>query len=355
MLRKFSARNFRCFKKLDIEPLARVNLIVGENNVGKTALLEALYLNFKPGNPDAPWRINHSRGVRGGITETWDELGWLFNAKATDIPIELQSENAQRQVSLLRIRFAEPSKRLLVPTEANDVEAIDADMLSAIAESRLLKLEYTSYIGEEFSAHAYLALGGMVSSSVDNSPTANVVLVLKNPRFSEEHAKRYSALVELRREQELLPSLQALDPRIQRVELLYRDDKPMLHVDIGNGQLVPLLFMGEGIGYVASWQLAIMTAKDGCVLIDEFENGIHYSALEKVWKAVGEAARDSNVQVFATTHSWECVVAAQSAFAECGDDDFRLHRLERRDGDIVAITYDQEQLATSIELNLEVR
>ena len=54
MLRKFSVRNFRCLRELDIEPLARVNLIVGENNVGKTALLEALFLSLNPGNPEAP-------------------------------------------------------------------------------------------------------------------------------------------------------------------------------------------------------------------------------------------------------------------------------------------------------------
>ena len=79
--------------------------------------------------------------------------------------------------------------------------------------------------------------------------------MLKNPRFSEEHAQRYSALVEAGREEELLPSLQALDPRIRRLELLYPANKPMLYVDIG--QLVPLLYMGEGLGYVLSWQLAI--------------------------------------------------------------------------------------------------
>ena len=69
MLRKFSVRNFRCLRELDIEPLARVNLIVGENNVGKTALLEALYLHFKPGTPEAPWNVNHSRGVRGNLAD----------------------------------------------------------------------------------------------------------------------------------------------------------------------------------------------------------------------------------------------------------------------------------------------
>ena len=182
-----------------------------------------------------------------------------------------------------------------------------------------------------------------------------VALVLKNPRFSEEHAKRYSDLVEARREEELLPPLRALDPRIRRLELLFPANKPMLYVDVGSDQLVPLTYMGEGLGYVLSWQLAIMTANNGTVLIDEFENGLHYAALVDAWKAVGAAARQSNVQVFATTHSWECVLAAHRAFAESDEDEFRLHRLERRDGEVVALTYDQEQLDTAIEFNFEVR
>ena len=226
-------------------------------------------------------------------------------------------------------------------------------MLAAVVQSSVLKLEYTDHTGKDCTSQAHLVPGGISSSSFNNPPSSNVALVLKNPRFSEEHAQRYSSLVEAGREEELLPSLQALDPRIRRLELLYPANKPMLYVDIG--QLIPLLYMGEGLGYVLSWQLAVMTAKDGTVLIDEFENGLHYSAQVDAWKAVGAAARQSNVQVFATTHSWECVKAAQHAFAESDEDDFRLHRLERRDGEVVAVTYDQEQLDTAIEFNFEVR
>ena len=353
MLRKFSVRNFRCLRKLEIEPLARVNLIVGENNVGKTALLEALYLHFKPDTPEAPWNVNHSRGVRGNLADSWQELVWLFYAKQSAASIELISKNSQEKNNALRIRLVEPEERLLVPTETDGAEQTNVDMLAAVAQSSVLKLEYTDHTGKDCTSQAHLVPGGISSSSFNNPPSSNVALVLKNPRFSEEHAQRYSALVEAGREEELLPSLQALDPRIRRLELLYPANKPMLYVDIG--QLVPLLYMGEGLGYVLSWQLAVMTAKDGTVLIDEFENGLHYSAQVDAWKAVGAAARQSNVQIFATTHSWECVLAAHRAFVESDEDDFRLHRLERRDGEVVALTYDQEQLDTAIEFNFEVR
>jgi len=355
MLRNFSVRNFRCLLKLDVEPLARVNLIVGANNVGKTALLEALFLHFNPGRPEASLGVNHSRGARGNDAETWEELDWVFHAKQTASVIELLSVTDQKEVCALHIRLADPKERLLHIPETDGDSQINAEMQSSVVQSTVLTLMYTDNKGRRFSGQAYLTVGGISATSDDMPELGRVSLVLKNPRFSDEHAKRYTDLAVTGREEELLPPLQAIDPRIKRLKLLFPSNRPMLYVDDGGDQLVPLTYMGEGLGYVLSWQLAILASENGTVLIDEFENGLHYSALTDVWKAIGIAARDSNVQIFATTHSWECVKAAQRAFADSDEDEFRLHRLERRDGDIDAITYDQEQLATSIEFNFEVR
>ena len=355
MLRKFSVRNFRCLRELDIEPFARVNLIVGENNVGKTALLEALFLNFGPGNPEDSFRIIHSRGASGKDTDLWEELDWLFHAKQTADAIEILAEDEEQAKSSLRISLVEPREPRKLTGDSVRIEMLDTQALAALAESSTLRLEYTNYSGKEFSAQAFLVLGGMSVSRVTIPRLGGVALVLKSPRFSQDHARCYSDLVAAGREEELIPPLQALDPRIRRLELLYPANQPMLYVDLGNSQLVPLLYMGEGIAYMLSWLLSIKTRRNGTVLIDEFENGLHYGVLMDAWKAVSTAARDSNVQVFATTHSWECVKAAQHAFAESDEDDFRLHRLERRDGEVVAVTYDQEQLESAIELNFEVR
>ena len=299
--------------------------------------------------------MNHSRGARGNDAETWEELDWVFHAKQTASVIELLSVTDQKEVCALHIRLADPKERLLHIPETDGDSQINAEMQSSVVQSTVLTLMYTDNKGRRFSGQAYLTVGGISATSDDMPELGRVSLVLKNPRFSDEHAKRYTDLAVTGREEELLPPLQAIDPRIKRLKLLFPSNRPMLYVDDGGDQLVPLTYMGEGLGYVLSWQLAILASENGTVLIDEFENGLHYSALTDVWKAIGIAARDSNVQIFATTHSWECVKAAQRAFADSDEDEFRLHRLERRDGDIDAITYDQEQLATSIEFNFEVR
>lgn len=74
-----------------------------------------------------------------------------------------------------------------------------------------------------------------------------------------------------------------------------------------------------------------------------------------MWKAIADAARRADVQIFATTHSYECIIAAHQAFESSDKYDFRYHRLERVDDEIQAITYSRENLATSEELNWETR
>jgi AAA15 family ATPase/GTPase len=53
--------------------------------------------------------------------------------------------------------------------------------------------------------------------------------------------------------------------------------------------------------------LKIFPAKGGFLLIDEFENGLHYSVQERIWQLAFEMAQRLDIQVFATSHSWDCV------------------------------------------------
>ena len=130
----------------------------------------------------------------------------------------------------------------------------------------------------------------------------------------------------------------------------------MIHGDVGLRRLVPLADMGGGIVGLTNLLLAITQAENGMVLADEIENGLHHSVMEKVWKAIGDTAREFDVQVFATTHNDECIRAALGAYkAEQADDLFRFYRLERIKGEIRALIYDQEALNGALDIGLEVR
>ena len=150
----------------------------------------------------------------------------------------------------------------------------------------------------------------------------------------------------------MVSALRIVEPRLQSVEVNSASGVPMIWGDIGLPELVPLPMMGEGMTRIARLILAISAAPGGVVLVDEVENGLHYSALGKVWKAIGEAARQFNTQVVASTHSFECMEAAhQSLDAE----DFLVHRLENSDEAIRCITLESEQIRATVEHNLEIR
>ena len=88
MIREFTAQNFRCFRNVKIEPLARVNLIVGESNVGKTALLEAIFILCGPISPDFSFTVNYVRRATDSDESSWKALEWLFPETQTAAPVE---------------------------------------------------------------------------------------------------------------------------------------------------------------------------------------------------------------------------------------------------------------------------
>ena len=109
-----------------------------------------------------------------------------------------------------------------------------------------------------------------------------------------------------------------------------------------------------GMSRILSLALAIATVPGGIVLVDEIENGIHHSVMEKVWRAIGAFARNYDVQLFATTHSYECIGAAYRAFESDEEDELRLFRIQRNgDGGFKAVKYDRERLGGVLELRME--
>jgi AAA15 family ATPase/GTPase len=101
--------------------------------------------------------------------------------------------------------------------------------------------------------------------------------------------------------------------------------------------------------------LALANSKDGIVLIDELENGFHYSILEKIWLSIVDFVESNGTQVFISTHSQECIQAALNAIENRPRLDFRLHRLDRKTDRTEVYTFEREQLKASLDTGWEVR
>ena len=129
----------------------------------------------------------------------------------------------------------------------------------------------------------------------------------------------------------------------------------MIYAEIGIGRPVPMGFLGDGVGRLLSMSLAFQEASNGTILIDEVENGLHHSALQGVWENLNRLSQRFGVQVFATTHSYECMVAARDAFAAAEQQDLHIHRLDRRNEEIVATTYLFEALDFNLSYGVDFR
>ena len=118
---------------------------------------------------------------------------------------------------------------------------------------------------------------------------------------------------------------------------------------------VPLKSFGDGAVRLFGAALALANSRDGFLLIDEAENGIHHAVQRDFWRMVLQTAQDNNVQVLATTHGWDCVRGFAQAATELDAVDGVLVRLERRGDRIRAIEYPEDDLIIAARQGIEVR
>lgn len=168
-------------------------------------------------------------------------------------------------------------------------------------------------------------------------------------------AERFGNLEVKKAENDIIKMLQIIAHDLNRLAVRLTAGIPTIYADIGIEKMIPLPLMGDGIARLLRIALAITDASKGIVLIDEIENGLHYTIMKNVWKAIAYIARKYSCQVFATTHSRECIQAAHEAFTEDKKYDFLLHRLELLEGEINNVVYDQEPLEAVVKAKFEVR
>ncbi len=364
MYKSFQVKNFRCFEDLTITNLKRVNLIGGTNNVGKTALLEALFLHLGAYNLELVLRLNAFRGIEPVIklgTDFWVETPWdsLFKGFDTQRTIELIGENTKTGYWHLRFKVVREPRELAKIGQSirHDLEGLESTSLGLEA-AQVLALEYQ---GESQSGQHYMVLdshGLKIQPIPPPPPFPGFFLPARTRTPLVEDATRFSRLEITGRQELLLNALQIIEPKIRRLSVVVVGGVPTIYGDIGLEQqrLIPLPIMGEGIARLTSLVLAIGNASGGVVLIDEIENGFHHSVLPKLWLVIAEAAQQFNTQVFATTHSLECIRAAHKAFSDGKSEyDFCLYRLERRNEVTQVIAYDQDTLEEALKVGLEVR
>jgi hypothetical protein len=154
-------------------------------------------------------------------------------------------------------------------------------------------------------------------------------------------------------------ALRIIDPLVDRItfvnEETNRSRKPVVKLK-KHKNVLPLQSMGDGMNRILTIILALVNAADGYLLIDEFENGLHHTVQEDLWKMIFKLAKELNVQVFATTHSDDCIHAFESVLnSEGNQSEGQYFRLERFGDIIKPIFYSANELEIAAEQNIETR
>ncbi len=344
MYKTFRVKNFRCFKDLQINDLGRVNLIAGKNNTGKTALLEAMYLFTKPLTPQVPFHLNHIRGLdvpNDDLPSYWQQFFLLMD---TSECITIAAENVERasglRLSINEREFTDEVLGLLMVQFTRQRRGMPmGELLSAIANSELL-LEFAYTWDNAPDVYKTVFSSMFLSESLKEFEEKSEFIPTKWQPSTTTTANHFSRLEIEGLASRLPDALSIFEPNIADLNLLSTYGQVTIWASVG-GVHQPLNLMGEGTNKFLHYMMTMISDLD-YLFIDEIENGIHHSVQCDVWKAIGQIARDLDIQVFATTHSLEMIRAAHEAFKDDDDYEFRYHRLDRKpDGNIEAVTYNK--------------
>ena len=185
------------------------------------------------------------------------------------------------------------------------------------------------------------------------------VLVPANGLNREKIIELWDGIALAGLEGEVLNALRFIAPGVEGLKLVstptYNGERDLVVNLASADEPLPLHSLGNGIWRILGIALALMNAKEGILLIDEFENGLYYSAQPDLWRFIFRLARSLDVQVFATTHSWDCIEAFQKGAIEDHQEEGLLIRLESKKGEIGVTLYDERKLTIATCEHIEVR
>jgi AAA domain, putative AbiEii toxin, Type IV TA system/AAA ATPase domain len=363
MLRELTIENYRCFEKLHVKDLAQVNLIVGKNNVGKTSFLEAIYLYVSGGDPRCLLELLSARELTyepksqsGNLTSPNEyQLGDIFNLarqnkyskflirsdSAMQLCFQIEKPDMQFQFGRLKIDYRPiNSEKMYGGWGSIDLDFKDDFIIDSTGFS---------------DKHGTLLLEGFRNVQ-GNAPY----------HFVEARGLGFETLRKLWEQVNLTPeedavetAMRLLEPRVERIGFTTNRQPSIGSIKVrlkDESTPVPLSSLGDGMRRILGLAMSLAVSKSGYLVIDEIDMGLHYKAQYSMWKLVLETAKRLNVQVFASTHSWDCIAAFQAALAEMEDQSIgKLFRIDARGDEVRAIEYDAEDLEVVVAQGIEVR
>ncbi len=327
----FKVENFKRFESFEMKDLGQFNLIVGDNNVGKTSVLEALLVC------DSGQEFLNRLTIALSFKKVKD------NYKIGDIELFL-NKDAKSINNYLSFSF-----NLTFRNQQNQIITVEFDWANLVLLIKGTPKEYARDLTQASLVNYVKSLPFIpFFKGHDNDLTIFYSRYLQQNKTSKENFKA---------------ALSVLIPDIEDLELSnpYPDSGPILiiwqnHKDTS----LPLAMFGDGAIKLFRLLAEIILNRGNRLMIDEIDAGIHYSRFKQFWKVILQAAKDNDVQLFMTTHNEECI----RYFKETIEDELPDLKKDVRNITLVehatskkvtAHTFDFEQFEHAINVGNEIR
>ena len=363
---------FRGLADVSLNDLGAFNLFLGANDVGKTSVLEAVFLLIGLSNEQLPIRIQHNRQYP---VSSFEDISYLFHNLNTDLPIELSgtlrgaNETRKSQV-LAREADTYPHERLPsqhLRSQNNGNRVRKPDMSAQIASSSLSgsqTLSYRAIIDGSDNAERVAFEGEWDFASSEGirfktQPNAQRSLIIPAQfvyPWTDYKITSMDKLVRNKMTKKLLSILRHINPQIQSVTTIGE----VVYLDVGLDRMIPLNMFGSGMARAAHVFAQCISGESRVLLIDEIENGLHHEGVSAFLKAILAAVIERTIQVFATTHRLELLQILQGLLS---NEEYATMRSEVRcfvlakdsDDRVRAYRYDYDQFDHCIRQGIEIR
>ena len=378
LLRDLTIENYRSFEKYKLDGLARVNLLVGDNNCGKTSVLEAGFLLTSSEPLDALLAITRLRGESCVLEQqppnqqqvTAPAIDGLFNGRTIapgsrftinggfTSPGELEGASFEATIEDWR------ALKTNVGSDQPNVPANAPWMCDISWKHGVVSRSRRIWMATDGGVITNLWSGGNGFSFSPNQPPRfhlNSEIIPLAGWQGRELAQRWDIVLQSGERAVVVDRLRVLHRDIRDIVFLpgmiglsQRLGGIMIELE-GERRPAPLNSLGDGSQRLLTMAIALQSTTKGTLFIDEIDTGMHHSRLSDIWRMVIMAAKELEIQVFATTHSLDCIRALEEACNqdESLRDEVALFSIDRRMDE--AVRYGGDELSTVVEHDIEVR
>jgi energy-coupling factor transporter ATP-binding protein EcfA2 len=353
LITKLSITGFRAFKRLEVDGLSRINVIVGKNNAGKSCLLDAVHavvsrhpqslIDAGERRQEYVYTPDQGGDLRASVDVRCNFFGWTAVLEPSFSITAFAEETIQKTHAELVNPFAEWSA-----PRAGQVSSPHSDSTYALRWK-------TERDRRSLTVDLPLGHDSGLSKAPPGNYSVDVGYVSTNLATPTTLAQAWNMVAGQPSEDFVLTAMRFIEPRIERITALSNSPAFFLRLS-GVAQRVPLGSLGEGVRRLFFLACKFAAASNGVLLVDEIESGLHYSAMQDVWRLVLTWAELFDVQLFATTHSHDCLRALGAAIEQNSSADLSLHRLNAAaDGAIRVTRYSKEEVVLAANEDIEVR